>query len=72
VFDFKDSRLSLYTGKNAIAVAQQQTLAEGSDTDNANATLSNPLALYLQRQPTLRVQVSCAPFMLLQSRLQAA
>jgi NADPH:quinone reductase-like Zn-dependent oxidoreductase len=48
IVDFKDSRISLYTGKNAI------TTAQASDTDGTNST--NALDMYKQRQPTLRVQ----------------
>ncbi|MCJ1468406.1 hypothetical protein MMC07_007034 [Pseudocyphellaria aurata] len=56
IVDFKDSRISLYTGKDAIAVAMQQSQAGVLDTGSASASLSNHLDLYMQRQPTLRVQ----------------
>ena len=58
IVEFKDSRLSLYTGKNAIATAMQPSQADGSDTNSGNAGPNNPLDLYMQRQPVLRVQVS--------------
>ncbi|KAI4604125.1 Type I Iterative PKS [Pestalotiopsis sp. 9143b] len=52
VVEFKDSRIALYNGKNAISVAQQTGDVE---TGDALANLGNPLELYMQRQPTLRV-----------------
>jgi hypothetical protein len=51
VVDFRDSRIALYTGKNAIIQA------DTTETDGAGVGLSNPLDLYMQRQPVLRVQV---------------
>ncbi|KAI1338699.1 polyketide synthase [Xylariaceae sp. FL0016] len=54
VFEFKDSRIALYNGKNAIAAIQH---AEESGTDNSDGGgLVDPLRVYLQRQPTLRIQ----------------
>lgn len=50
--EFKDSRIALYNGKNAISVAQQTGDVE---TGDAIPNLGNPLELYMQRQPTLRV-----------------
>ncbi|KAK6210523.1 hypothetical protein LQW54_006131 [Pestalotiopsis sp. IQ-011] len=47
VVDFKDSRISLYTGKNALTVTQQS--GEELESD------STPID-YMQRQPTLRMQ----------------
>lgn len=54
VVEFSDSRIALYNGKQAIAVAQQST-DEKDGADAAN-NAANPLELYLERQPTLRVQ----------------
>lgn len=58
IVEFRDSRLSLYTGKDAISAAMQQSQADASNTSNGNASPNNPIDLYLQRQPVLRVQVS--------------
>ncbi|OBR11662.1 Beta-ketoacyl synthase domain-containing protein [Colletotrichum higginsianum IMI 349063] len=58
VVDFKDGRMSRYTGKNSVAVSQQQESATG-EADAADASTgagADPLALYTQRQPTLRIQ----------------
>ncbi|KAK8044419.1 hypothetical protein PG993_004443 [Apiospora rasikravindrae] len=54
VVEFSDSRIALYNGKQAIAVVQQST-DENDGADAAN-NAANPLELYLERQPTLRVQ----------------
>jgi acyl transferase domain-containing protein/NADPH:quinone reductase-like Zn-dependent oxidoreductase/NADP-dependent 3-hydroxy acid dehydrogenase YdfG len=51
VVDYRDGRMSRYTGKNSVAVTQQQSEGE-SNSDAA----TDPLAMYLKRQPTLRVQ----------------
>lgn len=48
--DFKDSRIALYSGSKSLAAAK----SEGSETDGAEKT-TNPLDMYLQRQPTLRI-----------------
>ncbi|RYP19020.1 hypothetical protein DL765_003603 [Monosporascus sp. GIB2] len=56
VVDFRDSRISLYTGKYTTAIGQQQSQTGDSDTNSASASSSNPLGLYTQRQPALRVQ----------------
>lgn len=49
--DFRDARIALYTGKNAII------LADAAESNGTAVGLSNPTELYMQRQPTLRVQV---------------
>lgn len=55
VVDFRDGRMSRYTGKNVITVTQQQDQTEEADTADLSLG-ADPLALYTQRQPTLRVQ----------------
>ncbi|RWA08741.1 hypothetical protein EKO27_g6377 [Xylaria grammica] len=56
VFDFRDSRISLYNGKSSMPDAQQNSEVEETGREDADPTESNPLEVYLQRQPTLRVQ----------------
>ncbi|TGJ85565.1 hypothetical protein E0Z10_g3197 [Xylaria hypoxylon] len=56
VLNFKDSRIALYNGKNFEPVALKDPETEESSGEDADHTTSNPLELYLQRQPTLRVQ----------------
>ncbi|KAI5918405.1 polyketide synthase, partial [Camillea tinctor] len=56
VVDYRDGRMSRYTGKNAISVAQQQqTQTDAAGEDGADVVV-DPLAAYMERQPTLRVQ----------------
>ncbi|KAJ8130208.1 hypothetical protein O1611_g3422 [Lasiodiplodia mahajangana] len=57
VLDFKDSRIALYSGKNGLTIAQQVPETEASNIETTSISLINPLELYLQRQPTLRVNV---------------
>lgn len=51
--DFRDSRIALYNGSKSVTVIQS---SGDSETDDTNPEFANPLDLYLQRQPTLRVQ----------------
>lgn len=53
--EFTDSRIALYNGKQAISVAQQSS-DEGEADDKNTLKGTNPVELYLQRQPALRVQ----------------
>lgn len=46
--DFKDSRIALYSGSKSLTAAT----AEAAEADPEKA---NPLDMYLQRQPTLRI-----------------
>ncbi|KAI0120147.1 polyketide synthase [Nemania sp. FL0031] len=55
VLDFKDSRIALYNGKNGITIAQQAPETKTPNSESASIGSINPLELYLQRQPTLRV-----------------
>ncbi|KAI0532874.1 polyketide synthase [Xylaria digitata] len=51
VVELIDSRIALCTGKNAVLVAGQSRDIEASSSGDVN-----PLNLFLQRQPTLRIQ----------------
>ncbi|KAI1125350.1 polyketide synthase [Nemania abortiva] len=55
VLDFKDSRIALYSGKNGMTIARQTPETEATSTESGSISLTNSLELYLQRQPTLRV-----------------
>ncbi|KAK7738594.1 Type I Iterative PKS [Diatrype stigma] len=56
VFDFKDSRIALYTGKtSATSFAQHYQQTSSTSADTADLA-SDPLELYLQRQPALRIE----------------
>ncbi|KAF7539879.1 hypothetical protein G7054_g1806 [Neopestalotiopsis clavispora] len=55
VVDYRDGRMARYTGKNDISVAQHQL--QDSKTEGGDEGLgADPVALYTQRQPTLRVE----------------
>lgn len=59
IFNFTDSRIALYTGKtSSSAFAQHYQQTSQASAVEAFDSGKPPLDLYLQRQPTLRVEVS--------------